>query len=148
MLEAEERDNRREREREAGAEERNRVDMQRINEARFIPQSAGSRNRRGSDRGRAQRQDEKARSGAEEALMTSHEQSYFSSSIASSFDYRALTDEEKQRILGGAQAAGAMPGGVAKVDMGPVGQAPTDQQQRQISGIGINLAAVKENNQR
>lgn len=53
--------------------------------------------------------------------------------MASSFDYRALTEEEKQRILNG---NGPPPGGAGLAFGGAVGQKPAQ--------IGLNLAAVKE----
>ena len=56
------------------------------------------------------------------------EADYMSSSMASSFDYRALTEEEKQRILSG--------------NNGP----PNHMGGPKMPPVGLNLAAVKEKN--
>jgi len=62
-----------------------------------------------------------------------------SSSVASSFDYRALTDEEKARIIGGAPAPVMMP----EVSL------PKQKPGMQLGGgLGLNIAAVKENDQK
>ena len=91
MLEAEERDNQRDRHREQHADSRDQDDRNRLNEARMmvIPGTPESRGRRGGGRP----------PGAEEGdaadEMSETDGGYVSSSMASSFDYRALTDEEK-----------------------------------------------------
>ena len=76
----------------------------------MIPGTPESRGRRGGP-AEADREEEPMISD------TDDDAGYVSSSMASSFDYRALTEEEKQRILNGD---------------GP-----------KQPGLGINLAAVK-----
>ena len=87
MLEADERDNARERQREQDKTSSDRRrEENRLNDARLAMMSGSA----SADRGRGN--DVKGNGDMEE--------SYVSSSMASSFDYRALTDEEKARILG------------------------------------------------
>ena len=100
-MEADERDNARERQREQDVDSNNRRRDDRLNEARVI-KSAHSRGRR--DEEVSPREDEEMQS----------EQDYVSSSMASSFDYRALTDEEKQKILNGDGPPGSFSLGGAK----------------------------------
>ena len=90
MLDAEEKDNQRDRQWEAGANERDMINKDRLNEARFgMVDSPQSRGRGVPD---DKNNDDKNGDMSDEQESAS---GYVSSSVTSSFDYRALTEEEK-----------------------------------------------------
>ena len=74
------------------------MDRDRLNEAKFGLHTDESRDRRSG-----RREDNKdVKDDDEESKYNGSDLDYMSSSVASSFNYGALTDEEKARIIGGA----------------------------------------------